>query len=150
MCRITVIAFIFITGDGFHPIRDGVHIPEDLTQDVQFFCRQRGDFIRRGIIRSRPHRIDGQHIPPVSDYRRIAGIVHIQFIMRVLRLDLLDHRAPLLELAQRGGMEPDVFSVPVDLLTKYGICFPLPESHQSRLFMERRDQSDYKSVEMYC
>lgn len=38
----------------------------------------------------------------------------------------------------------------VDLLTKYGICFPLPESHQSRLFMERRDQSDYKSVEMYC
>lgn len=84
------IAFIFITGDGFHPIRDGVHIPEDLTQDVQFFCRQRGDFIRRGIIRSRPHRIDGQHIPPVSDHRRIAGIVHIQFIMRILRLDLLD------------------------------------------------------------
>ena len=37
------IAFIFITGDGFHPIRDGVHIPEDLTQDVQFFCRQHGN-----------------------------------------------------------------------------------------------------------
>ena len=58
------IAFILVARDGFHPIRDGVHIPEDLTQDVQFFCRQRGDFIRRGIIRSRPHRIDGQHIPP--------------------------------------------------------------------------------------
>ena len=84
------IAFIFITGDGFHPIRDGVHIPEDLTQDVQFFCRQRGDLIRRGIIRSRPYSIDGQHIPPVSNHRRTAGVVHIQFVIWVLRFDLLD------------------------------------------------------------
>ncbi len=47
-------------------------------------------------------------------------------------------------------MEPDVFSVPVDFLTKYGICFPLPESHQSRLFYGKGEiKSDYKSVEMY-
>ena len=72
------------------------------------------------------------------------------FILRMFRLDLLHHRTALFELAQGGSMKPDIFCIPVDLLTKNGIRPPLPQTHDPGLFMEWRYQRNDKCVKVDC
>ena len=84
------IRFIFAAWYYFRPISDGVHVPEDFTKDLHFFFGQCGDLIRRSVVRGGPHSINSQHIPPVGNHGGAASVVHVQFIVGVLCLDLLD------------------------------------------------------------
>ena len=84
------VTLIFTARDSLEMVGDRVHVPEDFTKDLHFFFGQRSDLIRRSVVRGGPHSINSQHIPPVGDHGGAAGVVHIQFVMRVLCLDLFD------------------------------------------------------------
>ena len=84
------ILLVLTTGDRLQPIGNLIHVPENLSQNIQLFFRQRRNLVRRRCICRCPHSIDRQHIPPVRHHSGAARVVHIQFIMRILHLDLFD------------------------------------------------------------
>ena len=84
------IFLILTAGDCLQPIGNLIHLPENLPQNIQLFFRQRRNLVRRRCICRCPHSIDRQHIPPICHHSGTARVVHIQFVIGVLRLDLLD------------------------------------------------------------
>ena len=72
-----------------------------------------------------------------------------QFVLRIGCFDLLHHGTALLELAQRGGVKPDVFLALLDSFAQDAFRLPLSGCHQPRFPVEQGDEPHHPREEVH-
>ena len=71
-------------------------------------------------------------------------------IIRIFGTYLLNQRASLFKLSQRGSVKPDITRILLQLLPKKFVHYPVPLHHLPRFTAERSHQVHRNIIEYYC